>query len=179
MLINCFPNLTFEVEPLKEEYATNGNLSISLWITEGEDKGEYFGSLTVNLGEKLPVNQAYVDTSNTPDAERFIRENGLGRPLGKYRQQGRNTYPLYEFYEKELEKPTVMNCIAAYEELSCSEKATVKTEGAVGKLLCEIAGDKYRSWETCENPIIETIESLTDAERAAFLDGCEEIRRKF
>ena len=83
----------YEVYTRKTTYQNNGNLAILLVC----DTGEPFGNLTVNLGEKLPDDMAYVDTNNLPNAEEFIRENNLGEPVGHLRQSGFCTYPLYKF----------------------------------------------------------------------------------
>jgi hypothetical protein len=51
-----------------------------------------------------------------------------------------------------------------------------KTDSAVNDLLEKIAGDKYIT--EGDDPIVETIESLTSEEVAAFLKGCEEIEKQ-
>ena len=56
-----------------------------------------FATLTVNLGEKLAKNQAYVDTNNCPWAEGFIEKYGLGKETGRIGMSGFCFYPLYEF----------------------------------------------------------------------------------
>jgi len=58
--------------------------------------------ITVCLDDKfLKDNQAYVDTNNSEFAPKLIKELGIGKPLGKTRNSGFCTYPLYEF---DLEK---------------------------------------------------------------------------
>lgn len=83
----------YEVKIEKSNYFTNGNLAVLLTFDDGEED-----VLTVNLEEKLPLNQAYVDTNNHPNAEQFIIDNNLGEPLGKYGHSGFCAYPLYKFY---------------------------------------------------------------------------------
>ena len=84
----------YDVTPNVTKYM-DGNLAIQLICTNGEP----FGNLTVNLGEMLPPNMAYVDVNNMPDAERFIKEYNLGEPIGTTRRSGYCTYPLYKFKE--------------------------------------------------------------------------------
>lgn len=75
-------------------YIENRNLAIQLYDAQDHSP---FARLTVNLGWKLPENQAFVDTNNCPWAEKFIKENGLGKPLNKFESSGYCDYPLYEF----------------------------------------------------------------------------------
>jgi hypothetical protein len=75
----------------------NGNLAIQM---EEMDHSP-FARLTVNLLDKLPDSQAYVDTNNCPWAVEFISENGLGRDTGETKASGFCVYQLYEF---DLEK---------------------------------------------------------------------------
>lgn len=84
----------YDVTMQKTQYSNNGNLAIEL--IDKED-GCPFATLTVNLN-KLPNNNlAYVDTNNCPWGEKFIKENGLGEPTGKYGYSGYCSYPLYKF----------------------------------------------------------------------------------
>lgn len=62
-----------------------------------------FATLTVNLGKKIPENQAFVDINNCPWAEDFIEENGLGKETGVIGGSGFCFYPLYEFDLKKME----------------------------------------------------------------------------
>lgn len=89
----------YEVTTNRTKYY-NGNLAITLTC----DNGEPYGTLTVNLGERLFPDTAYVDTNNMPDAERFIKENGLGEFTGKTKDSGYCTYPLYKFNLDKLEE---------------------------------------------------------------------------
>ncbi len=83
----------YTVQVRKAQYWDNKNLAIELFDPE---EGP-FARLTVNLGKKLPDNQAYVDVNNCPWAERFIEENGLGEHQDKFGISGYCVYPLYEF----------------------------------------------------------------------------------
>ena len=94
MIYNLFAwGENHKVEIRKSSYVTNGNLALSLLeINEGP-----YATLTVNLDETLPMNQAYVDTNNCAWAETFIHMNKLGVHTGKFKVSGFCTYPLYEF----------------------------------------------------------------------------------
>ena len=85
----------YDVTIQKKNYRDNGNLALQLW----EPEEGPFATLTVNLGKKLPANQAFVDTNNCPWGEEFIEENGLGKDTGKFGFSGYCVYPLYEFDE--------------------------------------------------------------------------------
>jgi len=89
----------YEVSVHKANYY-NGNLAITLIC----DNGEPYGIITKNLCDGLPRDQAYADTNNMPDAERFIKENGLGEFTGATKDSGYCTYPLYKFNLDKLEE---------------------------------------------------------------------------
>lgn len=82
---------------LQEKQYQNRNLAIQMWDHDDEDGPEPFAAMTVNFGERLPKNQAYLDTNNLPGIDAWVRKHRLGRPLGKERVSGFCTYPLYEF----------------------------------------------------------------------------------
>lgn len=84
---------TYDVFCTTEKYQRPNNLAIQLW----EPEEGPFATLTVNLGRKLPENQAFVDTNNCPWAEQFIAQNELGVPVGDFGFSGYCAYPLYEF----------------------------------------------------------------------------------
>lgn len=50
-----------------------------------------------------------------------------------------------------------------------------KTDGQVNDLLEDIAGEKYLTSDESDDPIWETICSLTDEEIEIFMTGCKEI----
>lgn len=84
-------------------YATEGNLAVmALYDEYGYPE---LDAVTVNLGVKLPENQAYIDINNAPNAIKEIEEAGIGTFAGKRLQSGFVTYPLYEF---DLDKIEVM-----------------------------------------------------------------------
>ena len=90
----------YEVTPIKTEYSYNGRLAIELV----EKDGFPFATLTVNIVpsvldemDDIPNDVAFVDINNCPWAEKFIRDNNLGRPTGVYGHSGFCVYPLYKF----------------------------------------------------------------------------------
>lgn len=86
--------IDYEVEVMKTKYI-NGNLAVLL--IDSKD-GQPYGNLTINLGDKLDDNEAYVDVNNMPDAERFIIDNRLGERTNMIKPSGFCVYPLYKFY---------------------------------------------------------------------------------
>ena len=79
-------------------YQDNGNLALCATCYDEEYKfWEPFGTFTVNLGEELPDDCAYVDANNMPGVEDWLKDNGLAEPLAKQRQSGFCMYPLYKF----------------------------------------------------------------------------------
>lgn len=84
-------------------YYQNGNLAIAL----EEEHGEPYGVLTINLGDKLPSDYAYLDTNMHPNAEEIVKEYGLAENTGKYEQSGFCTYPLYKFNISRLRELSV------------------------------------------------------------------------
>ena len=91
MIINNY-DAPYDVYARRSMYY-DGNLAIVLFC----NNGECYGNLTVNLGERLPSDMAYVDTNNMPDAIRFIEENKMGTFTGKKSRSGFCEYPLYRF----------------------------------------------------------------------------------
>ena len=73
------------------EYVEYNNTCLSLW---SDDVGPV-ATLTVNI-DKLDKGFAYIDTNNCPWAEKFLTENGLAEPTGKFGRSGYCTYPLYK-----------------------------------------------------------------------------------
>ena len=76
----------------KGRYAYGDNLFMQLWV-----EGEPYATLTVNLPETLPYNEAYVDVNNFPEAEDFIKRNKIGTFTGRFGASGFCKYPLYKF----------------------------------------------------------------------------------
>lgn len=71
----------------------NGNLAIRLVTYDDEP----WALLTVNLGDKLPEDHAYVDINNCPWAREFIEKYELGEWTGGMGHSGFCVYPLYRF----------------------------------------------------------------------------------
>lgn len=84
-------------------YYTEGNLAI-MALHDEYDYPEWY-AVTVNLGIKLPDNQAYIDINNAPNAIKEIEEAGIGVSTGRRLQSGFVVYPLYKF---DLDKIEVM-----------------------------------------------------------------------
>ena len=98
-------------------YVLGNNLAIEVLFVEGGEL-EPYTTLSVNLkGSALLPDEAIIDTNNNSSAEKFIRQNHLGKKIpGRVFQSGFCTYPLYkmdmeklkeycvnpEFFEEEL-----------------------------------------------------------------------------
>ena len=83
-------NEIYNIKLMRSIYSDNNNTAI---IAETEE-GEPFGVLTVNLGEDLPKDMAYINTNNMPDALDFLIKNDLAEDTGKTGKSGFCTYPL-------------------------------------------------------------------------------------
>ena len=83
----------YDVYFVISKYFSNDNLSLDLFSIEDGP----IARLTVNLGDKLEKNMAYLDTNNCGWARKFVEEYGLGRDTGIVKSSGWCTYPLYEF----------------------------------------------------------------------------------
>lgn len=93
MKIKDCENGYVEVTALKTKYAYYDNLCICLrTVNTHED----YATLTTNI-EKLPSDEAAVDTNNHPEATTFITENKLGTDTGKRIKSGFCEYPVYKF----------------------------------------------------------------------------------
>ena len=94
----------YEIAIDVEHYTYGGGLALCLSCKEG-DTFEPYVTLTVNLAEyPTEKNLAFVDTNNFPEAERFIADNKLGKPTGRYGRSGFCRYPEYEFDLEEIGK---------------------------------------------------------------------------
>ena len=59
---------------------------------------EFEDVLTVNLAESPTDRQcAFIDTNNVKYAEKFLQENKIAQPTGRYAISGFCTYPEYRF----------------------------------------------------------------------------------
>ncbi len=84
-------------------YRENGGIYIGLTSLGGAIV-EPFVDITLNLGGSAIDYCGYLDTSNLPELETFITENGLGEFTGFTRRSGFNEYPYYVFNAKRLEE---------------------------------------------------------------------------
>ena len=87
----------YEVTPVVTSYAMGGTAILLVC-----EDGEPFGSLTVNLGYRLPDGWAFIDTNNLRDAEKFIADNNLGTPTGIEVESGFCSYPQYRLNMERL-----------------------------------------------------------------------------
>ena len=95
MIYYDFDNKRVSIKPYRSYYTDNNNTAIILICDEGEYKGETYSTLSVNI-RPLPENRIAVDTNNCPNAEKFIKENNLGKPVGITLKSGFCAYPIYE-----------------------------------------------------------------------------------
>ena len=87
-----FNKKKIKVQAFKTCYMTNDNLAVVLENKEFEDV------LTVNLAESPTDNQcAFIDTNNVKYAEKFLQDNKIAQPTGRYAMSGFCTYPEYRF----------------------------------------------------------------------------------
>ena len=71
---------------------SNNNTALELVCEDGIP----LAVITVNLGDLLKKNMAYIDTNNCPWAEDFLIDNDFGIPTGEYKASGFCVYPLYQ-----------------------------------------------------------------------------------
>ena len=71
---------------------SNNNTALELVCVDGIP----LAVITVNLGDLLKKNMAYIDTNNCPWAEDFLIDNDFGTPTGEYKASGFCVYPLYQ-----------------------------------------------------------------------------------
>lgn len=76
---------------------SNNNTALELVCEDGIP----LAVITVNLGDLLKKNMAYIDTNNCSWAEDFLVDNDFGLPTGEYKASGFCIYPLYQL---DLEK---------------------------------------------------------------------------
>lgn len=77
------------------KYMDNDNLAIQAWCSDGP-----YARMTVNLNEKLPEDEAYVDMNNWPGVGEIIDEYELGKCVGA----GTSGYCIYPKVKFDLEK---------------------------------------------------------------------------
>ena len=106
-------------------YRNNGTLALQLYCKpEGEDMEYYrgdpqfekdpfvetYGVATVNLPESaiLPAGSQFIDENNLPGIGKWLKENGIAKPVGAAARSGYCTYQAYAFNvpEKKLAEIT-------------------------------------------------------------------------
>lgn len=108
-------------------YLNNNSLFLEL-IDKGGEYSEPYGSITVNLGDSVPVYCAYVDTNDMPEVEQFIRENELGEFTEFEMQNGFCTYPLY-FFDPDKLRELCPDGLAEYEKANGIEPEIEELKG--------------------------------------------------
>ena len=87
-----FNKKKIKVEAYKTNYLKNDTLAV---VLENKD---FEAVLTVNLIDEPISNQcAFVDTNNVPWAEKFLQDNRIAQPTGRFAISGYCTYPEYRF----------------------------------------------------------------------------------
>ena len=79
---------------------SNNNTALELVCEDGIP----LAVITVNLGDLLERNMAYIDTNNCSWAEDFLIDNNFGIPTGEYKSSGFCVYPLYQLDLEEISK---------------------------------------------------------------------------
>ena len=99
---DTYSNEDLYLAPIIERYARDYSLAISLI----EETYEPYADITVNIDDSImcEFDSAFVDTNNCPWAPKFIIDNKLGKPTGRYGFSGRCCYPEYKFNLKKLNK---------------------------------------------------------------------------
>ena len=91
---------------VKANYVNNKNLSVQILYKDDELGWDDWGVLTVNLCDRLPDNQAYLDINNcSPEIINWVLDNHA-KIIGQ-KQSGFCLYPLVEFSEKFLSEMIV------------------------------------------------------------------------
>ena len=81
-----------------ETYRNNGHLALMLTYRNGDTE-----VITVNLNSRFQSDSlTFIDTNNHPEAEKFIRDNELGVPIGLSERSGYWSYPLYSIFKDAL-----------------------------------------------------------------------------
>ena len=88
----------YDVILVAKEYDLDGSLAIEVMAVENGEVTDYFTRLTTYVNLFLQSDtRAFVDTNNNPWAEKFIKDNRLGKFAGKRCGGVYCTYPLYTF----------------------------------------------------------------------------------
>ena len=90
----------YNIKEMNIRSYSNNNTAIELVCEDGKQ----LAIITVNLGDLLERNMAYIDTNNCPWAENFLIDNDFGLPTGEYKVSGFCIYPLYQIDLERISK---------------------------------------------------------------------------
>ena len=83
---------------LADTYLSNGTLALILKYGSGERR-----VVSTNLCSCYQTKtQAFLDTNNNPGIDKFIEENGIGKPMYVSQRSGFCQYPLYIIFRDSL-----------------------------------------------------------------------------
>lgn len=92
-------NETYQVRLEKNSYYNNKRLAVQMYTVPNE---EPFARLTVNIDYPLSGDKdtnAFIDTNNLGfmDIEKFLTQNQIAKPTGRFGASGYCIYPEYQF----------------------------------------------------------------------------------
>lgn len=90
----------YDITIKRSTYRDNGNTAVMAQTANGEP----FATFTVNLGEKLKPEHAYLDTNNCKGVFDFMIKNGLATKTGIFKTSGFCTYPLVKLNLNAIEE---------------------------------------------------------------------------
>jgi len=94
---------TIQIFPVKCEYQKGGALAVLMYEHCDDENGVYdecYCDVTVNIPDAClpsPETDAFIDTNNSPWLKKFLKENGIAKPLGFNAYSGFCEYPAYRF----------------------------------------------------------------------------------
>lgn len=96
--IECYGEI-YEIKLVTNTYANNKRLAVQAFTIPD---GEPFATITVNIDYPLSGDKAvnaFVDTNNygVMNIEKFLQDNQIAKPTGRYGESGYCTYPEYIF----------------------------------------------------------------------------------
>lgn len=90
----------YNIKEINIRNYTNNNTALELVC----DDGTPLAIITVNLGDLLENDMAYIDTNNCSWVEDFLIDNDFGLPTGEYKASGFCIYPLYKLNLVKIKK---------------------------------------------------------------------------
>ena len=90
----------YNIKEMNIRSYSNNNTALELVCEDGTP----LAIITVNLGDLLEKNMAYIDTNNCPWAENFVIGNDFGLATGEYKVSGFCIYPLYQLDLERISK---------------------------------------------------------------------------